>query len=53
MLLTVQGMVVVLDNHHSDAMWCCSMQVGTELCQGSLGQLDEGYCNPVITPRLE
>lgn len=25
-------MVVVLDNHSSDAMWCCGIQVGTVHC---------------------
>jgi hypothetical protein len=23
-----QGMVVILDNHSSDAIWCCNMEVG-------------------------
>jgi hypothetical protein len=29
--LSLQGLMVVLDNHSSDAMWCCNMTDGNGL----------------------
>lgn len=56
-----QGLMVILDNHSSDAMWCCDLQVRGRCAVHALHsaspsalaqhmQLPPAYCNVMIDP---